>query len=330
MNQPDNLEQRQLPSISVVICCHNSASRLPETLRHLAAQQQLDGLDWAILVIDNASTDGTTTVCSEFAVAHPRLSIRCVLESRLGQAYARLRGLMEARGDVILFVDDDNWLDPDYLAIVAHTMAAHPEIAILGGTSSAVCEQEPPAWFPRHQRWYAVSGPSQGTQALTEVGFVWGAGSAYRRGTLERATATPLRIPGRQGEALHAGDDDELCWLARLTGDRMFIHTQLHFRHYLPARRLSWDYLRKLNRSAGEVSVSLDAYRLEHGQSVWPRWLLQSWHAQLLNAYWRLLHHPVLWWRATREPLEGDDRVLRWEKYCGRLAALKNDRKVGV
>ena len=316
---------KSLPSISVVICCHNSAARLPETLRHLAEQQAPAELAWEILLVDNASTDETVSVAERFASSRPDLSIRVTSELKLGQTYARLRGVEEASGEVILFADDDNWLAPDYLAILGETMRRRPEIAALGGMSTAVFEQEPPEWMSRHHRWYAVSGPPQGGEELAEVEFLWGAGTAFRRQILERIRKSAFRVPGRQGTGLGAGDDDELCCLIRLCGARLFRHPALRFQHYLPARRIKWDYLRRLHYSAGEVSVLLDTYRLNNSCMLapWPAWLFRSWHAQVCNAYWRLVRHPVLLWSAARNLLEGDDRVLRLETYRGRLAALK-------
>lgn len=127
-----------LPSISVVVCCHNSAARLPETLRHLAEQQTPGKLTKETLLVDNASTDETVSVAERFASWRPSLSISIPSELKLGQTYARLRGVEETSGQMIFFADDDNWLAPECLAIFAETMRRCPEIAALGGMSTAV------------------------------------------------------------------------------------------------------------------------------------------------------------------------------------------------
>src|SRR5271155_1279672 len=113
--------QPQLPSISIILCCHNSVARLPETFRHLSEQRIPAGLTWEILVIDNGSTDDTPKLVQEFAASNPRSAVRLAHEPRLGQGYARQRGISEAAHDIILFVDDDNWLGADYLEILAVT-----------------------------------------------------------------------------------------------------------------------------------------------------------------------------------------------------------------
>ena len=319
------------PMISVVICCHNSAKRLPDTLLHLSRQKVPADLQWETVVVDNASTDETMAAAQRFAEHHPGLNIRIVREMELGQTYARLRGLREMRGNIVLFVDDDNWLDSEYVAMVADTFLTHPEISALGGMSAAVFEQSPPAWMSRHQRWYAVSGFPESSDELTEVEFLWGAGTAFRRCALDEAVSKPLRITGRRGTALQAGDDNELCCRLRAQGKRLFCHSGLRFQHYLPQQRVQWDYLRRLHRAAGEISVLLDAYRFSSPDSNQeakraPAWLLRSWHAQMLNVCLKLLRHPVALWRSSRSAMEDDDVVLYIDRYKGRLAALKRHR----
>ena len=319
-----------LPSISVVLCCHNSAERLPETLRHLSEQRVPDGLTWEILVIDNASTDDTPQLVHEFSEHNSQLTVRLVRESRLGQAYARERGVSEAVYDTLLFVDDDNWLASDYLSIVAETLRKHPEIAALGGTSTGCCEGQEPAWLEKYQGWYALTGLPKNRESLTEEEFLWGAGVAFRRSALDRANSlglTPL-LSGRSGKALDAGEDVELCRLVRLAGGRLFRHSGMHFTHYLPARRLTWEYLGRLFYAAGRVSVKLDVYRNGYTRSsAWPTWVVGSWSAQMGNVCLQILRYPATLFRLKRSPLEGDDRALKIEMYRGRLDALWSHRR---
>ena len=258
------------------------------------------------------------------------LRVRVVNEERLGQTYARQRGIVEALHEIILFVDDDNWLAPDYLDALAQTLRQYPEIAALGGMSTACCEGPEPPWLSKYQGWYAVTGAASDPELLKEESFLWTAGAAFRRSALDRANSMglPYLLSGRRGATLDGGEDQELCHLIRMTGGRLFRHSKLHFKHYLPAGRLTWSYLRRLHYAAGLVSVRLDVYR--HGysssRSNWPAWLVGSWSAQMANVGWQILRHPMIFWRSRREPLEGSDRVLRLETYCGRLNALWSHR----
>lgn len=51
--------------VSIVICCYNSASRLPETLQHIAEQEVAANISWEVIVVDNASTDNTQEIAKK-------------------------------------------------------------------------------------------------------------------------------------------------------------------------------------------------------------------------------------------------------------------------
>lgn len=319
----------RLPSISVVVCCHNSAARLPETLRHLGEQQVSQDFIWEIVIIDNASTDETTGVVNEFSIRHPALAVRLVNEPRLGTGYARQRGIAQARYGIILFVDDDNWLAPDYLSVVADIMHHHPEIAALGGMSTAQCELPEPSWLRKYRGWYAITGAaSGGPEPLRDEGFLWTAGTAFRRAILEHLQrSAQLLISGRRGESLDAGEDEELSHLIRMHGGRLCRHSGLHFRHYLPAKRLTWNYLRRLHYGGGLVSVKLDLYRFRSSRSRWPKWTLHSWMAQFCNVCIQVLRYRFLVGHVGKDQKEGNDHILRLDLYRGRLHALWSERR---
>ena len=80
-----------MEGLSVIICCHNSASRLPVTLSHLKVQEP-PAAPWELLLIDNASTDGTADVARSYWQNGPA-PLRIIDESRLGVRFARERGL---------------------------------------------------------------------------------------------------------------------------------------------------------------------------------------------------------------------------------------------
>ena len=118
-----------------------------------------------------------------------------------------------------------------------------------------------------------------------------------------------------------------MCHLVRLAGGRLFRHSGMHFKHYLPARRLTWEYLCGLLYASGRVSVKLDAYRLSEAASIWPAWMLRSSWLQLSNVCLQTLRYRVSLGRKDRRALEGDDRVAQWEIYRGRLDALWSHRR---
>ena len=130
------------PEVSVVIPTHNRAELLPALLDALLAQQ-VHGIKYEILVVDNASTDATAATVA--AHAHP--VIRYFYEPRRGASNARNTGVQHAAGDLIAFLDDDLLPAADWLPSITGTMSAHPEVDCVGGRIEPRWPERPPHWL---------------------------------------------------------------------------------------------------------------------------------------------------------------------------------------
>ena len=319
--------------ISVVICCHNSAKRLPETLAHLARQEVASEVPWEVVVVDNASTDDTARVAEALWPDDAPAPLRVVQEAEPGTGHARRRGIVEARYDIIGFVDDDNWLAPDWVERAARVMAEHPEVGACGGYSEAVCEVPPPGWFERHCVMYAI-GPGPEGQEPGYRNLLWTAGMLMRKAAWEQMVSRGFRsvVVGRAGTArtgksLAAGEDSELCFALRLAGWKLWFDPRLRFRHYLPETRLRWDYLRRLLRGLGH-SVALDAYSfaLSKGHGGVRERLRLTWQWQTAREVYFFLANPRALQHALVKRKEGGQEPLEVEYHFGRLTELLHMR----
>jgi len=140
------------PNLSVIICTHNPRpDYLRRTLAALQAQS-LPAAQWELLLIDNASD---RALAGDWDLAwHPRA--RHVSERELGLTPARLRGIRESAGDLLVLVDDDNVLAADYLAAAAGLFARRADLGVASGRLLPEYETPPPPWFRPYESWIAV------------------------------------------------------------------------------------------------------------------------------------------------------------------------------
>lgn len=132
------------PALSVIIPTRNRASALRDTLKGMLSQD-IDPSLYELIVVDNNSTDATRqTVGTMLDDYGSRLSY--VHEPSPGLVYARNRGAMEARADILVFGDDDLTVGSGWLSSFMDAMA-DPDTAIAGGRIFPVYEQEPPEWI---------------------------------------------------------------------------------------------------------------------------------------------------------------------------------------
>ena len=115
--------------ISVILCTHNPRrDYLCRTVDALRGQS-LAGDQWELLVIDNCSD----TPLADYLDLSWKDNSRIVVEEKLGLTHARLRGIEESCGELLVFVDDDNVLDADYLEVALRIARERPFLGSWSG-----------------------------------------------------------------------------------------------------------------------------------------------------------------------------------------------------
>ena len=234
-----------MTGLSVIICCYNSAERLPETLRHIALQQISPGILWELILVDNHSSDGTAKVAHDiWSEQHVNVPFKIVHEDKPGLSFARKAGIAAAQYSLLLFCDDDNWLAPDYLEMACRFMEQHPKVGVLGGYSDPAFETAAPSWFAHYQHAYALGRQLPETGKANRRRYIAGAGMVIRKSILDVLEQSGFQniLPDRKGEALSSGGDSELCLVILFLGYDLYYDASLRFIHFIPAKRLSWTY----------------------------------------------------------------------------------------
>ncbi len=302
--------------ISVVLPTRNPhAGRLRRTLAGLAGQT-LPRPAWELIVVDNGSSPALSSASEPLLSA---LGPRLVAAPDPGLTPARLAGIRAATGSVIVFVDDDNVLAPDYLAAVAARFDSAPTLAAAGGPVAPEWEVEPAPWTGEFHSRLALrdfgSAPKMargGAQAPWPDFAPVGAGLAIRREAAIAYANAVARDPrrralDRRGESLVSGGDNDLVFTALHAGGDMAYFPELRLTHLIPEARLTPAYLSRLNRGIMRGWVRVLAL---HGQCPWAPVAPATVHFRVLRAWLRL--------RAWRGPAE----QVRWAGARGQFEGL--------
>lgn len=147
------------PGLTIAICTRNRSGLLARCLAALAAAER-PGLATEVLVVANDCQDDTIAVASEF---FGRLPLAIVAEHQPGLSYARNRAVAEARGRLIVWLDDDALACKAFLREYEAAMLSSPECAIFGGTILPRFDSPPPEWLlaglPAISSAYALQQP---------------------------------------------------------------------------------------------------------------------------------------------------------------------------
>jgi GT2 family glycosyltransferase len=196
----DSLRLSDTPELSVVIPCRNEAAILGDQLDALVAQQS-PGCSWEVVIADNGSSDGTREVALSFRARIPQLRV-VDASDRTGRHHACNVGVAATAGPLIVFVDADDVVAPDYLRAMSEALHQNPVVA--ARLDHAALDEA----------WMAGVGSSVQSESLQSgFGFLpYGAGCSlgFRREAFES-------VGGFREGATYCEDVD-LCWRVQLAG----------------------------------------------------------------------------------------------------------------
>ena len=181
------------PRISVVVCSYNGARTIRACLDGLS---QLEYPDFEVIVVDDGSTDQTAAIAREYGFS-------LISTENRGLSSARNTGLQAATGEIVAYIDDDAYPDPQWLTYLAatfmrttHVGVGGPNIAPPGNGVIADCVANAPG------------GPIHVLLSDTEAEHIPGCNMAFRKTALEA-------IGGFDPQFRTAGDDVDVCWRLR-------------------------------------------------------------------------------------------------------------------
>ena len=213
---------------SIIICTHNHLASLQDTLAALGRVHVPPGLGVEVLIVENACTDGTADFLE--TVRLPNMLCRPLHEPAKGQVRARNLALAAARGNFILFIDDDVHPSPDWLARICARLDAGGEDALIGAVRLAPHLERP--WMTRRHR--AALSVTEGLEDgwLTEM---IGANMAFHRRVLKRVPRFDEELgPGALGFA----DDSLFSWQLEAAGFRLGRAPEAMVEHHCEENRL--------------------------------------------------------------------------------------------
>lgn len=97
--------------VSIIVPIYNREKYLKRCIDSIVAQTYSD---LEIILVDDGSTDGSSQICDEYAASDSRISV--IHQQNAGSSLSRIRGIENAHGEYIQFVDSDDWIDPDMVS----------------------------------------------------------------------------------------------------------------------------------------------------------------------------------------------------------------------
>jgi len=301
--------------LSVIIPTYNPDSyNISETINGLHSQTlELD--KWELIIIDNNSTN---SVVDRLDISwHPNSSI--IKELKQGLTYSRIAGINHVKGDIVVMVDDDNILSPDYLGNMLSHFKANLHIGAIGGKIIGLFNNYTPENWTE-EFWNMLAIRDYGNEPIISESRLSvkyptcspvGAGMGVRRelfpAYINEITKNANNITDRSGGNLSSGGDNEINIQVLKQGFSVAYFPDLILQHIIPSSRLTKDYLARLNY---ESSISWIKLLLKYGICPW----------STIPSHTLALRKIKAW--LTYKPWSSNANYIKWRGVCGTFEAL--------
>lgn len=228
--------------ISVIICTYNRAKYIGPLLESIAAND-LPKSEYEIILVDNNCTDNTREVCDAFTKAHKDVQFQYVVEPEQGLSAARNKGIKEANGGIVVYVDDDALVDTHYLRDYAEWFAVHPETMACGGPIKPLYETEEPEWMTPYTRMLLTAWMDFGNKVreYPKGRFPGGGNAAYRKSVFDKVGMFNTEL-GRKGDSLMGAEEKDIFDKMHALGMQILYLPTPVLHHIIPQKKLEKDY----------------------------------------------------------------------------------------
>ena len=251
-----------LSKISAIICTYNRQKYLYQVLESIK-NQSLNPQFYEIVVVNNNSTDNTELICQTYRKDNPDLSFIYVSESEQGLSAARNRGIKEASGKYLTFIDDDAFPDKDFLKILYDYMKQSPEVSAVGGKILLKYEQEKPKWLtPYLSSLFGYFNPGNKTGEFPKNRYPRGSNMTFRKIIFDQVGLFDTKL-GRKGSDMQGSEEKELfARIYKMNFMVRYLPSAIVY-HSVPPERTTVEFIRNQAISYGR---SEKYYRQQHGE----------------------------------------------------------------
>ncbi len=237
--------------ISIIVCTYNRDKYLYNALKNIALNDFLFS-DYEIILINNNSTDNTETECLRFQQDFPQVNFCYFVEINQGLSYARNRGILEAKGEVLVFLDDDAFIRKDYLKNLMVNLKIYPDFAAFGGKITPKFESGiVPKWLSKWTYSW-VSGIDLGSEIklLKKDAHPIGANMGIARRVFTQVGGFNTKL-GRTAKNLMGGEEYNLFNRIKEIGGNIYYFPDIVVDHIIPDSRTTTDYIKLLAYANG-------------------------------------------------------------------------------
>lgn len=246
-----------MPDVSIITCTYNPSEEILKRVLVSIETQVLNGIKFEYVIVDNNSQRPVIELQCVKAFLERNKWAKVISEKKQGLSYARVAGIRATTGSVVIFVDDDNELNKNYIQNAIRLMNEQNCLGILGpGIITVEFVGNAEKIVSERLRYMFLEKKAEGAIHTFEAKY-WhdayppGAGQTIRRDVLEKYAnlfeGGVISATDRKGRSLSSSGDAQIIWTAIKSGYAVGISPELSLNHLISEKRATFKHLVKLS-----------------------------------------------------------------------------------
>ena len=222
-NNTQNYERKSIIMVSVIVPVYNSENYIKRCLDSVVNQTFQD---IEIILVNDGSTDCSLDILRKYAEDDDRIKV--ITQENKGVASTRNKGLQNAKGEFILYVDSDDWIEPHMLANMLTLMEEDVDIVFCGHDNALETCNETYSVYRTIEVWDQKKQLSEFMEHKRMTGMLWN--KLIRKSITEEC---------KFNEKTGYGEDAEFLWQVLKRSKKMVVTSEILYHHVPQAGSIS-------------------------------------------------------------------------------------------
>lgn len=327
---PEYKKTNDRRGVSVILGYNNTSYHyLLKSLEKISLQKLPENFPWEVILVSNFIKDEVKKkIYMQWERSNCSASLKIKEESFLNQEIIREIAIEKSKFDNLIFLDEFDLINPDYVRIAYKSIRKNKTAGIIGGQTEPECDVNPPKWFGNHKELFGIGQPAQESGDITFNGkYIWRSGVIVRKQALREIKKTDYAYETRKSNEPNEElpYDTDLENKIKLTGWKIFYEERLKLKKIIPVKKFNWEYIRKLNYYKGVYEVKENAYTellSLHSTEKNGNGKNKSWLYSANKTLGELKKYPLKKIFSKESEYSGDIEILEIEKLQGRFKEL--------
>ncbi len=260
-----------MKDLTLLIPTYNRSQSLLRTLESIAGQD-CPAARWECVVVDNNSSDDTSNSVKGFISNHQDIDVKLLFEGVQGRSSALNSGIAASQGEIIVMVDDDEELLPDFVSGYLRLFEELPDATVAGGVMTPRYIGGRPKWMSHYTELPILCPINYGERPrqFPDHRVPCGGNMAVKRELFDKYGVFLPHL-GRSGDSLIGGEEVEFLQRVKGQGEKIWYNPYSEVLHYALSYKLTPEHFRRLTYNIGvgqRMRSTAPLYRLLLAEGV--------------------------------------------------------------